>query len=177
MKYRIILVDRRPALIEQIKPRAPEQSKSNESRSGFLGVLGSIGSGALNRLSERSKVGRGKQLVSSKGLKRENTIYSKVDSSNPYTQPSNTRQYDLNGNRRIFFGKKGVSPVTIIFWSLTFIIVWAMFIGPLLATWGHVAVVNGDYTGVEALFYENLNWVVFIMFFIFMAAVGSVTTQ
>lgn len=72
---------------------------------------------------------------------------------------------------KIFHNKKG-SKITIIFYSLIFIIIWALFIAGQLSTWGHVAVINGGYTGIEAFFYENLNLFVGVMFFIFILAIS-----
>ena len=69
--------------------------------------------------------------------------------------------------------KKAFSKITIIYIALVFIIVWAMFIGPLLSTYGHLAVINGGYTGIEALFYENLNLVVAVVFFISLLGLAS----
>lgn len=68
--------------------------------------------------------------------------------------------------------KKGLSNISIIFFSLVFIIFWSISFAPLLSEWGHQAVINGSYTGIEALFYENLNFVVAIIFIIFIIAIG-----
>jgi len=68
--------------------------------------------------------------------------------------------------------RKAISRISIIFYSLMFIIIWAMFIAGQLSLWGSVAVINGGYTGIEAFFYENLNLFVGVMFFIFILAVA-----
>jgi hypothetical protein len=68
--------------------------------------------------------------------------------------------------------KKGMSKISIIFYSLIFIIIWALFIAEQLSTWGQVAVINGGYTGIEALFYENLNLLVGVIFLISVLAMG-----
>ena len=68
--------------------------------------------------------------------------------------------------------KKAISRISIIFYSLMFLIIWAMFIAGQLSTWGALAVVNGGYTGIEAFFYENLNLFVGVMFFIFILAIA-----
>ena len=62
---------------------------------------------------------------------------------------------------------KGISKISIVFFSITFIILWALFFGQQLATWGALAVVNGSYTGIEALFYNNLNLIVGFVFIVF----------
>lgn len=56
--------------------------------------------------------------------------------------------------------KKAFSKISIMYIAIVFLIVWALFIGPQLAYWGHQAVLNGGYAGIEALFYDNLNLVV-----------------
>jgi hypothetical protein len=68
--------------------------------------------------------------------------------------------------------RKAISRISIIFYSLIFLIMWALFIAGQLSTWGAVAVVNGGYTGIEAFFYENLNLFVGVMFFIFILAIA-----
>ena len=70
--------------------------------------------------------------------------------------------------------KKAISKISVVFFSLVFIILWALFLGPQLAFWGAVAVANGGYTGIEALLYNNLNLLVGVIFIIFILAVGSV---
>jgi hypothetical protein len=68
--------------------------------------------------------------------------------------------------------KKALSKISLIFYSLVFIIIWAIFIAGQLSTWGAVAVINGGYTGIEALFYENLNLLVGVIFLVFVLAMG-----
>jgi hypothetical protein len=68
--------------------------------------------------------------------------------------------------------KKGFSKISIVFYSLIFIIIWALFIAGQLSTWGHTAVVNGSLSGFEAFFFENLNLLVGVIFFVFILAVG-----
>ena len=70
--------------------------------------------------------------------------------------------------------KRAISKISIVFFSLVFIILWALFFGPQLSIWGSVAVANGGYTGIEALLYSNLNLLVGVIFIIFILAVGSV---
>lgn len=62
--------------------------------------------------------------------------------------------------------KKGLSIITLVFWVITFVLVWALFIGKLLNEWGQQAVITGGFTGIEAFFYSNLNFVVGIVFLI-----------
>ena len=68
--------------------------------------------------------------------------------------------------------RKALSKISIIFYSLIFIILWAVFIAGQLTTWGNVAIVNGGYTGIEAFFYGNLNLLVGAIFLIFTLAVA-----
>jgi hypothetical protein len=69
---------------------------------------------------------------------------------------------------------QGISKISIIFFSIVFIILWALFFAGQLSTWGNVAIVNGGYTGIEAFFYANINLMVGIIFFIAILSLGSV---
>ena len=66
---------------------------------------------------------------------------------------------------------KGLSNISIIFFVFVFIIVWALFFAEQITTFGHLAVVNGDLSGVEALLYENLNTLIGVVLLIFVVAV------
>lgn len=67
--------------------------------------------------------------------------------------------------------KKGfTTPITIFFMVLAFVIGWALVFGPMLATWGADAVENNNLSGVEALFYYNLNVLIFVVLVIFILA-------
>ena len=68
----------------------------------------------------------------------------------------------------------GPSMVSIIFYTFIFIILWALFFSQQLATWGHQAVVNGEYTGIEALFYENLNLLIMFVLITFILAISLI---
>lgn len=67
----------------------------------------------------------------------------------------------------LFHGKKGMSVISIIFFTLVFIIFWVLAFAEQLAYWGHQTVVNNGLTGVEALFYNNINFVVLFVLMIF----------
>jgi len=67
---------------------------------------------------------------------------------------------------------KGLSNISIIFFVLVFIILWAMAFAPLLSTYGAEIVSAGEMTGIEALLYENINLIVAIILFIFIIAIG-----
>lgn len=70
---------------------------------------------------------------------------------------------------------KAFSKISIMYIAIVFLIVWAMFLAPQLAYWGHQAVINGAYSGIEALFYDNLNLVVGVIFI--MALMGLSMTS
>jgi hypothetical protein len=69
--------------------------------------------------------------------------------------------------------KKGLGKISIIFFSLVFVILWALFFAAQLSFWGHQAVINGNLSGIEAFFYDNINLVVGVIFSIFILAVAS----
>jgi len=56
--------------------------------------------------------------------------------------------------------KKGTGPFTIMFIVIIFVIVWAMFLGGWLASWGQQAIILNNLTGIEAFVYANLNLLV-----------------
>lgn len=66
--------------------------------------------------------------------------------------------------------KKGITVVTIVFWAFIFVVFWALTFAPMLSYWGHAAVVNNNLTGIEALFYDNVNFVIGICFGLFVIA-------
>jgi hypothetical protein len=68
--------------------------------------------------------------------------------------------------------KKALSKISIVFYSLVFLILWSIFIAGQLTLWGHTAVINGQLTGIEAFFYDNLNLLVGGIFLIFILAIG-----
>lgn len=70
------------------------------------------------------------------------------------------------------FNKKGFSIITIIFWVIGFILVWALFIGKILSDWGQQAITTNNLTGIEAFFYGNLNFVIMIVFLIAILAIS-----
>jgi len=58
------------------------------------------------------------------------------------------------------------------FWFLIAIIVWALFAAPLISNWGHQATIAGGYTGFEALFYDNINFLIGFVLIVSIFAVG-----
>lgn len=70
--------------------------------------------------------------------------------------------------------KRGFSVITVIFWAIIFVILWALFFAQQLSYWGHAAVVNSNLTGVEALFYDNVNLVIGFCFAVFVIAFGYI---
>jgi len=71
--------------------------------------------------------------------------------------------------------RKAFSKISIIFYAIVFVIIWALVLADQLNTWGAVAIANGGYSGIEALFYQNLNLVVAVIFFISLLALGAVS--
>jgi hypothetical protein len=48
------------------------------------------------------------------------------------------------------------------FWIIMFICIWTFWLGGMLATWGQDNITQNGLTGIEAMFYANLNlWVFF----------------
>lgn len=70
------------------------------------------------------------------------------------------------------YNKSGFSVITLIFWVIGFIIIWALFVAKLLNDWGQAAIANNSLTGIEAFFYANLNFVIGIVFLIAILAIG-----
>lgn len=68
--------------------------------------------------------------------------------------------------------KKALSNISIMFFVFVFIVVWALFFAEQISTFGHLAVENGNLTGIEALLYDNLNTLIGIVLLIFIVAVG-----
>jgi len=75
----------------------------------------------------------------------------------------------------INMNNKGLSKISLVFFAVVFVILWALFFGSQLTQWGNVAIINGGYSGIEAFFYGNLNLVVGCIFLISMLALGSVS--
>lgn len=73
--------------------------------------------------------------------------------------------------------KKALSPITIVFWYLTFLVVWFMFAGEKIRYWGLYAVEYNSLTGLEAFAYTNLNIIVLLMSFLFMLVIMAVGTD
>jgi len=68
--------------------------------------------------------------------------------------------------------KKGISNISIMFFVCIFLVVWGLFFAEQITTFGNLAVVNGDLTGIERLLYENLNTIIGIVLLVFIVAVG-----
>lgn len=68
--------------------------------------------------------------------------------------------------------KKGLTNISIIFFVIVFIILWALFFADLLSTYGAQIVNENNLTGIEALLYSNLNLIVAVILLIFILAVG-----
>lgn len=68
--------------------------------------------------------------------------------------------------------KKGQSPIKLVFVAIFFLAAWALFLGQWLATVGQGYITANNATGIEALFYSNLNFVVLIFFLLFIGLYG-----
>jgi hypothetical protein len=64
--------------------------------------------------------------------------------------------------------KKAITPITIFFFYLGFLLVWIMFAGAIIREQGQIAIVNNHLTGIEAMLFSNLNLIVFMMSIIFL---------
>jgi hypothetical protein len=72
----------------------------------------------------------------------------------------------------MFLNKRAASPIKLIFTSLLFIILWAMFLGKWLILIGYDYITQNSSTGVEALFMANLNFIVLIAFILSIGLYG-----
>jgi hypothetical protein len=68
--------------------------------------------------------------------------------------------------------RKALSNISIIFFIIVFIILWALVFANLLNTYGNQIVNENGLTGIEALLYGNLNLIVAIVLIIFIIAIG-----
>ena len=48
------------------------------------------------------------------------------------------------------------------FWLIMFIYIWAFWLGSFLAEWGQRNITDNALTGLEAMFYANLNLWIFL---------------
>ena len=63
---------------------------------------------------------------------------------------------------RIFPNKKAVGPIGAIMLFLVFLVMWFVWLGAWVNTVGAMVVTTNGLTGIEAFFFENLNFVIFI---------------
>lgn len=66
--------------------------------------------------------------------------------------------------------KRAITPITIAFWALMFLIFWFMFLGSFVNLGVGMAIENNHLTGIEALILGNLNLIIFFCFIIFIVA-------
>lgn len=57
-------------------------------------------------------------------------------------------------------GQMGV--FTLLFFDITFFVLWALVLADLLSYWGQQAITQHSLTGLEAFLYGNLNFLVLI---------------
>lgn len=66
--------------------------------------------------------------------------------------------------------KKGITPITIIFWVLCFVMLWFLFLGQFMNIGVSSAIENNNLTGIEAFILMNMNLLIFICLIIFIVA-------
>lgn len=71
---------------------------------------------------------------------------------------------------KVFSTKKGLTPITIFFYVLIFVMVWALFLGDFFGDSVDSLVINNNLTGIEAFGYYFLPVVIFIALIIFILA-------
>ena len=64
------------------------------------------------------------------------------------------------------------NPIKLLFNALLFLILWAMFLAEWLITVGTNYILKNNSTGIEAFFYNNLNFLVFICFILMLVLAG-----
>lgn len=64
--------------------------------------------------------------------------------------------------KKLFKGKRAVGAIGAVFLFIVFIVMWFIWLGKWISTVGQLAVTTNSLTGVEAFFFMNLNFVVFI---------------
>lgn len=70
-----------------------------------------------------------------------------------------------------------LTPITLIFMVIAFIIVWVLFAGKFLNDSVGMAMDTGYFTGVSAFLMSNMNLIVFIVLLASIIAVGFFTTR
>lgn len=74
-------------------------------------------------------------------------------------------------NKKAAFNGSFWTVITLIF----FVPFWAFFLGPQLSYWGALVVTGSNLTGYEALFWNNLNVLVFfaLLIYVFLSGGGD----
>lgn len=78
-------------------------------------------------------------------------------------------KYEIK-SMKIINSKKAVGPIGAIMLFMFFIIIWFIWLGGWVAYVGHDVVVSNNLVGVEAFFFDNLNFVIMIV--IILAMIG-----
>jgi hypothetical protein len=63
---------------------------------------------------------------------------------------------------KIFRSKKAVGPIGAIMLFLVFLVMWFVWLGAWVNTVGAMVVSTNGLTGIEAFFFENMNFVILI---------------
>lgn len=71
-----------------------------------------------------------------------------------------------------FKAKKG-QMYTMVFWIITFVVVWSIFFGQFFAEWGQYAITQNNMVGIEAFLWGNLN--LFIGLFLMLVMFAGVS--
>jgi len=64
--------------------------------------------------------------------------------------------------------KKALSPVTVVFWLLTFFIFWSLILGGLIADFSQDVVTSGGLSGAAGFILSNINFIVFVFLLMFL---------
>jgi hypothetical protein len=89
-------------------------------------------------------------------------------------------EVQVNRESAALMNRKGLSIFTLVIWVLLIVVLWFAFIGGILNQAGTDAVTNGGLTGIEALFYSNLNLFIIaipLLFFILAGLYGVSTAR
>jgi len=72
--------------------------------------------------------------------------------------------------KSLFKDKKAVGPIGAIMLFFMFVIIWFVWLGGWVSFVGHNVVVEHSLTGIEALFFDNLNIVIMVFMILGMLA-------
>ena len=71
--------------------------------------------------------------------------------------------------------RKGQTPITVVFWVVTFTVVWFLFLGGFLNSQIKYAIDANALTGAEAFILANFNLIIYVVMLIFIAVALYIT--